>query len=53
MSDFFSIDTPSYNPAVDFTDEDMNLILAFHTLNANDRSLLIDFAKMLAKRIEE
>lgn len=53
MSDFFSIDTPSYNPAVDFTDEDMNLILTFHTLNANDRSLLIDFANLLVKRNEE
>jgi hypothetical protein len=52
MSDFFSIDTSSYNPAVDFTDEDANFIITLHKLNEYDKNLLLDFAELLIKRNE-
>lgn len=50
MSDFFSIGTPSHNPAIDFTDEDTDFIITLHKLNDCDKKLLIDFAELLINR---
>lgn len=50
MSDFFSEDINSYTPNIDYTDEDMNLIITVHQLNKKDRQLLFSFAELLKNR---
>ena len=50
LADFFAEDSKSYSPIIDYTDEDMQLILSFHKLPKKDRQLLFNFAEMLKNR---
>ena len=50
LSDFFAEGTKSYTPTVDYTDEDMQLIISVHELSKKDRQLLFNFAEMLKNR---
>ena len=50
LADFFAEDNKSYSPSVDYTDEDMQLIISVHELPKKDRQLLFNFAEMLKKR---
>lgn len=50
LADFFAEESKSYSPVIDYTDEDMQLIISVHELPKKDRQLLFNFANLLKNR---